>query len=588
MTDKRRRFFQGMYLLSVVMIWLYPLHRAGVGVDLWDGGYNYANFVYSGPEHMDSMWYFATWISNLYGSIFTRMPLGNTMWGMNIYTSLTVGAIGAAAYVFCTKKLLMPAWMAFIAELTALSLCWDPSAVLYNYLTYGFFLAAVLLLYQGLLTDRLRCLALAGAVLGWNVGVRFPNLAQAGLILAVWYYAFLSRKKMSRVLRETAVCVLGYAGGCCLFLIPIAFLYGLDSYADGITRLFAMTETATDYGVGAMLKGLVQAYFEEETTYWLKRFALLLAGTTGICLALPKSRERVKKVIVAAMTLLFLYLIAEKGFCTRDYALYAAIYMPCVFVIELTIALSVFQMADRRTGRERKLLAMFLLLTLSLAGLGSNNYIYSNINNLFLVLPCFVWMLACFLRERRHILYFPFQAAAAALVLLLVIQALPFGRGFVYEEASGARDTSAQITDIPVLRGMHTGRQRAEQLQSLYDYLQDTGQSDRECILYGNIPGIAYYMELQPAINVWSDLRSYSYQTMREDLDRLAQRCGDGKELPLVILDNSWARYLEKPEDAAEYWDHTAVEKLGLVRNFMETFSYERVFDNGAFVIYTA
>lgn len=585
MTDKKN-VFRALYFLSAVLILLYPLRNVGVGVDLWDGGYNYANFTYSGPEHMDSMWYFATWISNLYGGILTRLPFGDTMLGMNVWTSLTAGTIAAAAYVFCTKKLSIPAWMAFAAEMIAVSLCWAPSAVLYNYLTYGFFLAAVMFLHQGLLRDRLWYLALAGVVLGLNVGVRFPNLVHMGLILAVWYYAFLSRKNISQILRETGVCILGYVGGCCLFLLPIMFIYGLDSYVEGIMRLFAMTEDAADYSTGAMLAGLVRAYFDRETTYWIKRFALLLASTLGICLLLPKSWERVKKVIAGALTLLFIWLAAKRGFCTGDYALYAAIYMPCVFVIELTVALSVFQMIDRRADKERKLLAMFILLTLFLAGLGSNNYIYSNINNLFLVLPCFVWMLTCFLREYRHILYFPLQAVAVALVLLLAIQALPFGRKFIYEEASGARDTSVRITDIPILRGMYTGRQRAEQLQSLYDYLQDAGQADRECILYGSIPGTAYYMELTPAINVWGDLRSYSYNTMEEDLDRLAGECQAGREFPLVILENSWALYLEEPEDAAEYWDHTAVEKLGLIRKYTEMFSYQKVYDNGTFVIY--
>ena len=585
MADSQRKY-GWLYFLSVVLILLYPLRKAGVGVDLWDGGYNYANFTYSGPERMGSMWYFATWISNLYGGILTRLPFGDTMLGMNIYTSLTAGAIAAAAYVFCTKKLSVPVWMAFAAEITAVSLCWAPSAVLYNYLTYGLFLAASMLLYQGLLQDRMWYMALAGVVLGLNVGVRFSDLAHMGLILAVWYYAFLSRKKISRVLRETGVCILGYVGGCLLFLIPITLMFGLDSYVEGVMRLFAMTKEATDYSAGTMLVGLVRAFFDQETTYWIKRFILLLASTLAICLLLPGKWDRVKRVITGVLTLLFLYLAVKRNFCTGDYTLYAAIYMPCVFVIEMAVALSVFQMMDRQAGRERKLLAVFVLLTLFLAGLGSNNYIYSNINNLFLVLPCFVWMLACFLRERRHILYFPFQAAAVSLVLLLMVQALPFGGKFVYEEASGARDVGTRITDIPVLRGMRTGEQRATQFQSLYDYLQDTGRAHRECILYGNIPGIAYYMELTPAINAWGDLRSYSYDTMKEDMDRLAGECQSGREFPLVILESVWASYLEEPEGAADYWDQTAVKKLGLIRELTELFSYQRVYDDGIFTIY--
>lgn len=586
MTDKRKRFFQVLYLLSVVVIFLYPLRHIHVGVDLWDGGYNYSNFVYRGPEYMDPMWYFATYISNLYGGLLTRLPFGNFMWGMNLYTSITVGAIAAGAYVFCTRRLSVPAWIAFWAELIALSLCWAPSAILYHYLTYGFFLAAAALIYQGLLKDRPLYLALAGVVLGLNVGVRFPNLVHAGLILAVWYYAFLTRKKFPRVLRETAICVLGYIAGCGLFLLPIAFIYGLDSYTDGITRLFAMTQTATDYRVRAMLQGLVQTYLDEEVTYWLKRFALLFAATLGICLALPERWRRGKKIITGAATLLFVYLIAQKGFCAKNYTLYAAIYMPCVFLLGMTALLSVFQMADKRAGKERKLLAVLILLTLLLAGLGSNNYIYSNINNLFFVLPCFFWMVLCFLQEKEHILYFPFQAMAVALILLLTVQALPFGQNFIYEEASGAEDPSCQVTGIPVLNGMHTEQARAKQLLSLYQYIQENGMADRECILYGNIPGLAYYMELTPAINIWSDLRSCSYETMKEDLDQLALECSSGEELPLVILEAQWAGYLEGAADAADYWDQSAVEKFELVTDFMEDFSYEKIYECNSFIVF--
>ena len=587
MADSKRKY-SWLYFLSVVLILLYPLRRTGMGVDLWDGGYNYANFTYSGPEHMDSMWYFATWISNLYGSFLTRLPFGDTMLGMNLYTSLTVGAIAAAAYVFCTKRLMIPAWAAFAAELTAVSLCWAPSAMLYHYLTYGCFLAATLLLYQGLTKDRMWFLALAGVVLGLSVGVRFPNLVHAGLILAVWYYAFLHRKKAARVLRETGVCIAGYAGGLCLFLLPVTILYGLDDYIRGIMRLFAMTETADDYAAGEMLTGLAQVFSSPETTYWLKRFAILLAVNLGVCLLPPKKPECAKKAVVGAVTFLFFCLIVKRGFCTGDFALYASIYMPCVFVVGIMIMLSLFLLADRRTDPERKFPAMLVLLTSLLAGLGSNNNIFNNINNLFFVLPCFFWLLVRFLRERRQILFFPFQAAAVALILLLAVQALPFGVKFVYEEASGARDMSARITEIPVLSGMHTGKQRAGQLQGLYDYLREAGLADRECVLYGNIPGIAYYMELEPAVNVWGDLRSYSYDTMREDLDRLAGRCESGEELPLVILSHTWALYLERPEDAADYWDQTAVGKLELVRVFMESFPYKRVFDNDAFTVYAA
>lgn len=44
--------------LAIVILAFYPLRHIGWGLDLWDTGYNYANFQYMGTRHMDPMWFF--------------------------------------------------------------------------------------------------------------------------------------------------------------------------------------------------------------------------------------------------------------------------------------------------------------------------------------------------------------------------------------------------------------------------------------------------------------------------------------------------------------------------------------------------
>ena len=48
----------------------------------------------------------------------------------------------------------MPAWLVFFGEMLAIGLCWCPSVILYNYLTYLLMGAGVLLLYRGICTDE--------------------------------------------------------------------------------------------------------------------------------------------------------------------------------------------------------------------------------------------------------------------------------------------------------------------------------------------------------------------------------------------------------------------------------------------------
>ena len=105
--------------LFVVILALYPLRHIYVGLDLWDTGYNYANFTYMGMEHMDPMWLFSTYLANSVGWLLTKLPRASTLAGMNFYTGLFVTVLALAGYFFCTRKLRIPKGIVFVGELLA-------------------------------------------------------------------------------------------------------------------------------------------------------------------------------------------------------------------------------------------------------------------------------------------------------------------------------------------------------------------------------------------------------------------------------------------------------------------------------------
>lgn len=296
--------------IFVVVLGLYPLRHIGWGLDLWDTGYNYANFQYMGTEHMDPMWLFSTYLSNAVGNLIMRLPNAGNLWGMNFFTGLFVSLLALMGFFFCYRVLKMPGWIAFVGELLAVSLCWCPTALLYNYLTYVLFLVCVILLYRGLTREKKWCLFAAGVCLGANVLVRFSNLPEAGMIMAVWAYDLIlwleSKKKgtgekdtkerdirekdtkkqytkeqetrrfWSRIGWHTLWCLLGYLAALAVLYIYIQIRYGMDQYIAGITRLFAMTENATDYKAAAMLRGMINTYVE--SLYWVTRIGVIVLG----------------------------------------------------------------------------------------------------------------------------------------------------------------------------------------------------------------------------------------------------------------------------------------------------------------------
>lgn len=572
-----------LWFFSIFILVIYPLRHIGTGVDLWDGGYNYANFRYSGLEYMDPMWFFATWLANQWGAFLTRLPMGNSVLGMNIYTGLTVSLMAAVSYFFCVKRLRIPAWLVFLGEMAAISICWAPTAVLYSYLTYAFLLIGTILLYQGLTLDKKGYLIAAGAVLGLNVGVRFSNLVQAGLILALWFYGFICRKSLLKTGKETGLCILGYFCAFGGYLVLMSVLYGFSDYWNGILRLFQMTEHASDYTPASMLLGMVWAYYD--CTYWLKRFLLIGVGGTAICLLLPSGWKRIKQLLCVAITVAVMLWLMQKGFYSRDYATYNAIYAPCVIVLTMAICLSLFLILSRKTSKEDKLLASFVIITVLITSLGGNNAIYSSINNMFLVLPCFLGMVWKFCRERNAIYYFPVKCMIVLSLFFLGMQSVGFGAAFVYEEATGGREMTCKVQDIPTLQGISTESGKADELMTLYQYLKENELTGKECLLYGQIPGISYYMELPPAINIWSDLRSYSLETMEQDMQRLEEEIKKGGQKPLIILEASCAQYM-LDGDPDLFQEETAEKKLQLIMEFMDRYYYKKTFSNNKYVVY--
>ena len=140
--------------IFVVVLAFYPLRHINWGLDLWDTGYNYANFQYMGTDHMDPMWLFSTYLANVVGHFLSCLPNARTLWGMNLYTGLLVSLLALAGFFFSTRVLKMPVWVAFLGEFLAVSLCWCPTALLYNYLTYVLVLICLILLYHGLTKEK--------------------------------------------------------------------------------------------------------------------------------------------------------------------------------------------------------------------------------------------------------------------------------------------------------------------------------------------------------------------------------------------------------------------------------------------------
>ena len=579
MTNKSRQNWYAVlqnYIFPLILL-LYPLRHVCMGLDLRDTGYNYANLRYMGLENMDPMWMFSTYLANVAGHFLTMLPGGHTLLGLNIYTAFVVSGMALLGYYFCVGKLKMPSSLAFLGEFVAISLCWAPTAVMYHYLTYVLFLIGAVLLYQGLVKEKPKLLVLAGVALGSNIFVRFPNVTEAALIVALWGYGIFKRKKPAQVAKETGFCLLGYVGAVAIFLGYISLRYGFSYYTDAVTSLFGMTQTATDYKATSMLSGIFTWY--TKNLYWAIRIAFFMVLGMAVSIPFPKKFHKVKAlaaVVCAVAAIIWLY---SRDFCSLEFDAYDSMLLPAILFLMLTLFICLVQIIRKGATPEERLLAMVVAIIVFLTSIGSNNGLYPSINNLFLAAPYVFWMVWRFCRysaEKAAVVLFPAKAVCVAFLCMFLFQSIGFGTQFVFVESAGAKNTDTKIENNDILKGIYMSAERAGWLSTITDYVVKNGLTGKEVILYGDIPGVSFYLDMPSAFNPWSDLASYSFSAMEAAMIELETEIAEGGEPPVVILDKAvWGKEVEDP-------------KMDLITAYMDEYEYILTFENDKFALYEA
>ncbi len=621
-------------ILLLFVLALYPMRHINWGLDFWDTGYNYANFEYMGLEHMDSMWLFSTYLANAVGRFFTRLPFGDCLMGMNFYTGLFASALAVGGYLFCTKKLGMPSGIAFLGEIAALSLCWCPTALLYNYLTYVFFLLCVILLYEGLTREKKWCLYAAGLCLGSNVLVRFSNLPEAALIVAVWAYGVIealeckgkvvSQSKadkqsnaqgaFGKTIRRTLWCLGGYLTALGVLFGYVQLRYGMNAYVEGVKRLFAMTDNAPDYKATSMLRSMFDMYLEN--LYWAIRILMIVAAgmvmfaaAEGLVRRMGDKAGRLlrmgSRILWCVVCLAMLGWLYYRGFCSLEFYAYGSMLRPGVLFLMLTMGIAAIRIFHTKSPKEEKLISGLIILVVLLTSIGSNNKLYPSLNNLFLAAPYTLWQSYGFIRHVGNgtwkdvvLSSFPAKGVLTAFLCMFVVQSFLFGANFVFAEATGVQDVTAKVENNEILKGIRMNPERAKWVSEISEYVGAQGFAGRDVILYGQIPAMSYYLQMPAAFNSWSELDSYSIETMEKDMTILREKMEkDASYRPVVILENQFILYWQGGREALEGLgvEEVRIQKVEslmengkwqLIEDFLQDYGYENTFRNEKFGIW--
>ena len=577
---KRQRPLE-KYVFPVLLL-LWPLAAVREGICLSDPAYSLSNYEYLTPDYP---WYFATLTANGLGKLLMKISGGGLL-PMNVLTGLLVSCTALLCYFILQR--LIPGWMVFLGEMTAVSLCWCPTVILYNYLGYFLLTLGCLFLFLGVLDTRKKLyFVLAGLCLGANVTVRIANAVQAALILAVWFYFAVrpgrrggKKQNTAECLKATGLCILGYAAG---FLVPVlcSMVFHGPAYFAAIPGILSMTSGSAGYGMGAMLRDILNAYVSAGK--WT--FMMLGAAFAGMILFLLPVTRRFRLpalalyLMGAAVMIRFFY---GRGMFTVNYQDYWCMFswgMQFVILTWLT-ALPGLAGAAGISAEERFLCALSLLLVVLLP-LGSNNYTFPVLNCLFVTAPVTLWMLrryaaALTLREKartgRAGACTAFFAMALVIVLMTLLQGGLFHVCFAFRDGTDGTARSAQVgAGGERTAGMHTTPENAARLETLLDVLAENTDEKSTGIFFGNLPGVHYFARIRPALETtWPDLDSYPTAWMEERLQAISQ--GNGS-LPVVVMSTQETGYAEDEM------------KRELLSDFMTAHHYQTIYEGQDLVI---
>lgn len=579
----------------------------------------------------------ATYLANVLGYALTKLPSGDTILGMQFYTGLIVSILAIFFYLMLRRK--MSSVLAFAGELLAISLCWCPTVILYQYLTYLLMGIGVWILYLGCFQaegNRRQkwYFIMAGICLGANIAVRMPNVVQAAFILVLWYSAFLQKKMWKAVVRDTLYCLAGYLVG---FLIPFASIcmrYGMSAYPAMVQNMFAMTDQAVDYKPASMITGMLDDY--GQGMYWLAFAAVCMAGLYVICgfyriickksaignaedIKMSKQMQRTG-IMKKACTWLFRLLCIcvwcvlirfywGKYMFHFRYYYYDGVSMYWWAVIFLLTGIvgALWMLGSRKVSAEDKALALLVLLQIFLTPIGSNNRLYPIINNLFAAAPFTLWCVyRWFLRAnekqfdepdgklpwglKKSIVHFPWQSMLLIFGIVFCVQSTGFHWNYVFGDGVWGEKRDTLITELPKAAGIYTNRENAEYLLDLAAFVKENGLTGKGVILYGEIPGLSYLLDMPSAISTtWPDLDSNRLNQFEQDIETVGRHMNE--ERPVVIVASGIAAYYTEDAKAYEWFGvdpekYDADEKLKLLYRFLTEYEYRETFANMRYVVY--
>lgn len=612
--------FDGLRVaIPLGLIILFPICFMWQGLDVTDTGYSLANmqqFFDGYPKDVTDPAVSSCWLTFLIGGVWYRLT-GSGLFGFRVLYLLITFCIVGLAWLPTRVVGRSRSLVALLAGSTMVigQSFYFPS---YNEMTALFFMLAAVALFYGLVNSVRFLIFLAGAAAGISVFARLPNVAIAGIIVAILYFRASESIESYRpwkasaqlALRECTVFSIGYLTGIGAVLLVMAALGHVAAYVQMLHHMSAMVGDPTqDHGGSRLFRGLLHDYF-----YSGLAGIAFAVGATVLGLLAARYRDGLFRwllvfVVMAGLTVMVLV--------SNNIATY---FWPGL--INTILVAGAFGFLN--LNKEYRLLCVLAGVVFFMTPLGSNNGIVNSVYAMSLAVP--VALIALITRPcaakgitsdaaeepgnsavagaplasvQNNAWLFPryeklcnsirattarLDTAAVGYVILWSMVAFSAAHrwNFTFRDSPNRLAMRATVNHMK-LREVFTTVDRARSLEGLLKALQPLVRKGDYLLDHMQVPMIYFLTEAKPYLySTWANLYEPSV------FERMIQKAVAARsELPVCVRTKVDTSHPEWPcETYPLAQSHRFVENRRLIESFLQVHNYQKHWENNAFEIW--
>lgn len=578
-------------ILYIIAIIVYPLLFIWQGLDFTDTGYALTNYqqIFNDPSCIAAS--MGVILTNVIGGLWMLCVGGlfGARLGGVLVTYLTIGIVYLTLRPHFKKSQLLAGLL-----FATLFICHTRLIDYYN-LTALFFVLGTLFLIEGIKREQGFRIAIAGAILGTNIFIRFPNVIGFGLISGICFYGYLINLPFKTQLKQMGYYFFGYILAI-LFVVGILKLSGyLSSYIFSLHYLSQIAENSNSgYGIIQQSMKFINNNFRVAKQLIVVVFSLFLLSKS---LSWLQNKNRV--ISYFAISVLFglvVFLLTRINFLnlfdnneTKIRALLAV--MGILYIVLFWQILSIGKHPDKSSAA-LSLTCFLAFLLMICTPIGSAGTAVVSIYGLWLAFPiafCCLANLKSVSFNSVHITNIakaPWlnlnakETSIAKKIILCTILIISFASSYTYRDSKNRLMMCYSVAH-PLLKFSFTTQCRAKVVQELVNELPLHVKQNEYLLEYESVPMVHFLTRTKPFLyGSWSmaippkQLKEMLYKSLSEK-----------KVLPVIVRAKGSTADCNWP---ANHNVNNRPDKIAdrvILEAFIEEFNYQIIWENDFFQI---